>query len=595
MRSWLRAGRLMLGIGWEVGPRLLLGFAGLSVAGSLGPFLFALGLRPLVDGIYRHRSGEVALGAVVCGLSLLVLVAAPSAAMAITPRFRERAIMVMQRRLLRLAAGAPHLDHFERPDYWDRLQLLQRSYAELLMSIGGVLVGPVVLAQLVATAVLLARLQPVLLLLPLIAVPAVLLNRRAERLQRAAEARTAESRRAIAHLFELASDARSGMEIRVYGLRDELLGRHRRLCDDVGRATERALLESVGLSMLGWLVFALAYTGAVLVTLRAAAAGRVTPGDVALTLGLTTALAAAAGGLAAITDQLLRAMAVAGHYAWLAGHASRGAPGADSGPRVEVPARLASGLQLRGMSFAYPGSTRTILEDVDLDLPAGRVVALVGENGAGKTTLVKLLCRMYAPTRGHILLDGIDLERLDLAEYRRRLAAGFQDFMRFELVAREAVGVGDPPRLEDAGAVDRALDRAGAEFAQHLAGGLETQLGPSWEGGVDLSGGEWQKLALARAMMRPDPLLLVFDEPTASLDPQTEQSIFERVAAEARAGIASGRVTLLVSHRFSTVRMADLIVVLDGGRVVGCGSHAELMARGGLYAELYELQSSAYR
>jgi ATP-binding cassette subfamily B protein len=595
VRSWLRAARLMLGIGWEVGAPLLLGFAGLSVAGSLGPFFFALGLRPLVDGIDRRRPDEVVAGAVVCGLALLVLVAAPSAALAITPRFRERSIMVMQRRMLTLAAGAPYLDHFERPDFWDRLQVLQRSYAELLMSIGNVLVGPVVVAQLLATAILLARLQPVLLLLPLIAVPAVLLNRRGERMRREAEARTAEPRRAIAHLFELASGAHSGREIRVYGLRQELVGRHRRLSDDVARASERALLASAGLSLLGWLVFALAYTGAVLLTLRAAAGGSVSPGDVALTLGLTTALAAAAGGLAAITDQLVRAMAVAEHYEWLAGQAGRAGPGAASDPRVEVPRRLVRGLQLRGVSFAYPGGGRTILEDVDLDLPAGGVIALVGENGAGKTTLVKLLSRLYPPSRGRILLDGIDLDRLDLAEYRRRLAAGFQDFMRFELLVREAVGVGDPPRLGDARAVDTALRRAGAEFARRLPGGLETQLGPSWEGGVDLSGGEWQKLALARAMMRPDPLLLVFDEPTASLDPQTEQAIFERVAAEARAGAASGRVTLLVSHRFSTVRMADLIVVLEGGRVAGRGSHAELMAQGGLYAELYELQSAAYR
>ncbi len=326
-----------------------------------------------------------------------------------------------------------------------------------------------------------------------------------------------------------------------------------------------------------------------------AAEGRLTPGDVALTLGLTTALAAAAGGLAAITEQLLRAVTVADHYSWLDDLAARPAAETAPGPRVRVPAHLGQGMRLEGVSFAYPGSERAILEDVDIELPAGRVVALVGENGAGKSTLVKLLSRLYAPSRGRILLDGVDMERFDLAEYRQRIAAGFQDFVRFELLAREAVGVGDPPRLQDAEAVGIALRRAGAEFAQQLTGGLDTQLGPSWEGGVDLSGGEWQKLALARAMMRSDPLLLVFDEPTASLDPQTEQLIFDRVAAEARVGAVSGRVTLLVSHRFSTVRAADLIVVLDSGRVVEHGSHAELMRRDGLYAELYELQSLAYR
>jgi ATP-binding cassette subfamily B protein len=223
------------------------------------------------------------------------------------------------------------------------------------------------------------------------------------------------------------------------------------------------------------------------------------------------------------------------------------------------------------------------------------VVALVGENGAGKTTLVKLLGRMYAPSRGRILLEGVDLQQLDVAEYRRRLAAGFQDFARFELRAREAVGVGDLPRLQDVAAVRRALRKTNAGFAEQLAAGLETQLGRAWEGGVDLSGGEWQKLALARAMMRESPFLVVLDEPTASLDPQTEYALFEQVAADMREGAAAdGRVTLLVSHRFSTVRMADLIVVLDQGRVVEQGRHEELVAAGGLYAELYGLQARAY-
>jgi ATP-binding cassette subfamily B protein len=220
------------------------------------------------------------------------------------------------------------------------------------------------------------------------------------------------------------------------------------------------------------------------------------------------------------------------------------------------------------------------------------VVALVGENGAGKTTLVKLLCRLYRPTRGRILVDGADLARMPADGWRARLAGAFQDFFRFELKARHSVGVGDVPHLDDVPVVEAAVERAGAgDVAGQLPAGLETQLGPTWPAGVELSFGQWQKLALARGFMRERPLVLVLDEPTAALDAETEHALFERYAEAAR----DDQITLLVSHRFSTVRMADLIVVLDGSRVVESGTHDELMSRGGQYAELYGIQAAAYR
>jgi ATP-binding cassette subfamily B protein len=229
---------------------------------------------------------------------------------------------------------------------------------------------------------------------------------------------------------------------------------------------------------------------------------------------------------------------------------------------------------------------------VDLHFAPGSVVALVGENGAGKSTLVKLLCRLYPPTRGRILVDGVPLAELQPEGWRERLAGAFQDFFRFELRARHSVGVGDVPRLDDAPAVVAAVDRAGAsDLVAQLRAGLETQLGPTWPEGVELSFGQWQKLALARGFMRERPLVLVLDEPTASLDAETEHALFERYAAAVR----GDQITLLVSHRFSTVRMADTIVVLDGARVVETGTHEELMSRGGQYAELYGIQAAAYR
>ena len=237
-----------------------------------------------------------------------------------------------------------------------------------------------------------------------------------------------------------------------------------------------------------------------------------------------------------------------------------------------------------------------MLRDVSLELPAGGVVALVGENGAGKTTLVKLLSRFYEPDTGRIAADGIDLRRFQVDEWRPRLSTGFQDFSRFEFVARETVGVGNLPAIEEVPAVEAALGRAGADDVPGtLPAGLETQLGRDWEGGVDLSGGEWQKLALGRAFMRLDPLLVILDEPTAAIDAQTEHALFERIAAEARRDERRGTVTILVSHRFSTVRMADHIVVLDKGRILEQGSHDKLMRNEQLYAELFRLQSRAYR
>jgi ATP-binding cassette subfamily B protein len=277
--------------------------------------------------------------------------------------------------------------------------------------------------------------------------------------------------------------------------------------------------------------------------------------------------------------------------AWLEDYSASLAAEADQ----PAPARLREGIRLQEVSFAYPGTDRRVLEGVDLALPAGTVVALVGENGAGKTTLVKLLCKLYEPGAGRILVDGAPLARMRAEEWRSRLAGAFQDFFRFELRARHSVGVGDVPRMDDEAAVTAAVARAGAEdVIERLPSGLDTQLGPSWPGGVEVSFGQWQKLALARGFMRERPLLLVLDEPTAALDAETEHALFERYAAAARAG-ADGSITLLVSHRFSTVRMADLIVVLDGARVAEVGTHDDLMARRGQYAELYGIQAAAYR
>ena len=267
---------------------------------------------------------------------------------------------------------------------------------------------------------------------------------------------------------------------------------------------------------------------------------------------------------------------------------------------AEIPDRLVDGIRLNHVSFAYPGADRLALDDVTLHLPAGAVVAIVGENGAGKSTLVKLLAKMYEPTSGEILIDGEPLHRMRTEDWRNRLTGAFQDFFRFEFSAQHSVGLGDLPRLDDESAVDEAVARAGArDVVERLPEGLHSQLGPTWPGGQELSFGQWQKLALSRGYMRSDALLIMLDEPTASLDAETEHELFERYAQAAHvdesASSRSGEITILVSHRFSTVRMADLIVVLDGSRLAEVGSHEQLMQRDGPYADLYRIQEAAYQ
>ncbi|MET9020026.1 ABC transporter ATP-binding protein [Actinopolymorpha sp. NPDC004070] len=590
MTGWRHTGRLLLGIGREIGVVVCVLHVLVVATSLLGPLLLAVGLRPLVDGAVSGDPRQLVIGGVLSGVALLLTALAPVGYRWAVIRMRERSQMVVQRRLLTLSASAPGLGHIELPAYRDRLELLKQRSDELADGLTLLAIAPITVVQLVVTGVLLGQVQPFLLVIPLLAIPAVRLARRAERLRDSAELRTAADRRSAQDLFALAATPASGAEVRVHGVGAELVARHAAASRTRHRAVEAAIFRSVGATVAVWLCYAAAFFGAVVLVLRQVAAGEATAGDVAMVLGLAAAVVGAAGALSSQAGSAMRVRTVADHYRWLEREARK-----QDLRTVTPPDRLLDGITLEGVHFAYPGTERPVLTDVSLRLPAGGVVALVGENGAGKSTLVKLLTGMYEPAAGRIAVDGADLTSLDPDALRERVTAGFQDHARFELAVRESVGVGDLSRMVDDHAVRTALNAAGAGFAEHLPAGLDTPLGAGWEGGAELSGGQWQRLALARAAMRLRPLLVVLDEPTAALDPHAEHALFQRVADGSRRGRADGRITLLVSHRFSTVRMADLIVVLSDGHITESGTHAELLTRGGLYADLYNLQAESYR
>jgi ATP-binding cassette subfamily B protein len=443
----------------------------------------------------------------------------------------------------------------------------------------------------VGTTLLLAWIYPPVLLVPVLGVVPWLAGRKAARLQQKSDDDLAEKRRLTGDLFGVATTAASAMELRTYGMTDALTERHSVLSEEVRAGSIRAAVRGGLWEALGWLAYAAGFVGAIVVLVFRAAHGLVSPGQVVMAASLIRRAQTQVSRSTGTADNLAAAMRTARRMVWAERYLS---PSLEPGT-AEVPATLGEGIRFEGVSFAYPGSSEPVLHDVHLLLPAGRTVAIIGENGAGKTTLIKLLTGMYTPTAGRITVDGTDLSTVDIAEWRSRTTAIFQDFMRPQLILREAVGMGDLPRLHDGAALDAALVRAGADkMTADFAKGPEPLLGRYFTGGRELSGGQWQRVGLARGMMRPAPLLTVLDEPTASLDAPTEAALFERFASAAERSSAAGAVTVLVSHRFSTVRMADLIVVVEGGRITETGSHADLMAAGGTYAQLFALQAKAY-
>ncbi|HTB09963.1 MAG TPA: ABC transporter ATP-binding protein [Bryobacteraceae bacterium] len=577
-------------------PRLLPVSFSLSLLSALPDSLLALWMMLLANGVLRHNRNLVMGAGVGLAVSAVATWFLKVTSDRMQRRFRDRVAVALESHVAGLQASVATIAHHERQEYVDRLAMLRdqvfvldHMYMSLFSTCGWIL-------RLAVTVALLMSIHPALALLVAFALPTVFTSTWRPGVERDVQERATPFNRLARHLFNTATTAPPGKEVRVTGIGEQLARQRRETWERWYRPVAGAKWATAAWHTLAWGIFGAGYVGAVVFV---AYGLKASPGQVLLVLAAGARLSAYIGATVGEIG-FLRGFWLDGsrRMAWLEDYAASLMEHADT----PAPERLAEGIRFEHVSFTYPGTEKLVLDDVNLEFKPGSVVAIVGENGAGKSTLVKLLCRMYQPDKGRILIDRVDLARIRADDWRARLAGAFQDFFRFEFHARRTVGVGDVVRLDDEPAVVSAVSRAGAEdVVEHLTSGLDTQLGPTWPKGVEVSFGQWQKLALARGFMRDHPLLIVLDEPTAALDAETENSLFERYAAVARGGkleqegAAEGRITILVSHRFSTVRMADLIVVLDGSRVVEVGSHEELMAQGGQYSELYGIQAAAYR
>jgi ATP-binding cassette subfamily B protein len=480
------------------------------------------------------------------------------------------------------------LHYFEDAQFYDKLQNARReaNYRALQMINTSF--------NLVQNAITLASFAVGLLTFsPLVAlvlfgatIPAFLAQTHFSRLHfRLLTWRAPESRR-MSYLEHLLTVDSTVKEIKLFGLGEPLLQRYQELFwkfykEDTALARRRSLI-----SMLWGVVASISYYGAYAWIVLRTVAGTITIGDMTFYLTLFRQSQGTFQGLFYNLNQLFEAgLFMENLFGFL-----DLTPQMDSGSGRKVPRPIQQGIEFRNVSFRYPDRDDWALRELNLTIRPGEKIALVGANGAGKTTLIKLLTRLYDPTEGQILLDGVDLRDYDLEDLRLSIGVIFQDFVRYQVSARENIGFGQIKDLADEPRILAAAERGGAdEVVERLPQGYDTLLGRWFEKGAELSGGQWQKIALGRAFMR-DSEVLVLDEPTAALDAEREYEIFQRFR-----DLTAGRIALLISHRFSTVRMADRIVVIEGGRLTELGTHAELLELGGTYARLFNLQAEGYR
>jgi len=502
--------------------------------------------------------------------------------------FVRRVQLEAERRLLAQASKVD-LGHFDNSNWHDRLARAKRDVSwrpgDLTWSVLG-LSGNIVTIVLMAS--LLASLHYVLVLLAIVAaVLSLILERRVTAQLYEFFYKETPEEREREYLGDLLVQARTTKEIRAYVLSDYLLGRHQKLSEDLFR--QRALMYRSGtrISFLTGLVTGTALALAYVFVAYQGAAGLIDPGGVVLVIGAFTSVAQTLGNISSTF------VAVDQHTTFLDDYFSFLA----IDPLVPVPARprtlppgAIESIEFDDVTFAYPGGTEPAVAHLSLTIRGGELIALVGENGAGKSTLVKLLLRFYDADRGSVRAGGVDVRDIEPEYLRSRIGVLFQDYATYELSVRENVVMGRPGGAVSEERVLEALRDSRSEWlVKKMPNGLDSKVGRLFEGGHDLSGGEWQRLALARIMYR-DADIWILDEPTSSLDPEAEAAIFAELKDNLR-----GRIGIVISHRFSTVRIADRIAVIEDGRVAELGSHDELLRLGGRYAQLFELQAAGYR
>ena len=587
----LRSLALPLSAAWRLDRTAAL-LAFLEVVGAVLNSLLPLGFGLMVGGVAAHAQGTLVTGAALAVAALGVVPVLTTIGVEARLRLNEMVGHEFDRRVAALMAAVPTLDHLESPAFRDQAQIVRErqgalggAYNSLVNAVRQLSMPLVTLAVAISADVRLLWLVPA-------SVPSLFLGRWLVRWEARAEDEGAEPGRLTQHLVGLSTEPGPASELRVLGARDVVAERLRRAGTAWRSPHVRADVKK-NLAATACGLFYLAAAGVVLTLIaRDAAAGRVPVTAMATSVLVIGQLQGVVSSLRWFFQFMAQVVRTVGRYQALEdGVAAARAVSGTGTP----PARLHEGISLRRLGFTYPDQETPSLAEVDLDLPAGSIVAIVGENGAGKSTLVKLLTGLYQPSAGQVLVDGTDLATLDGTAWRARCAGAFQDHVHLELVARETITTGDLAALDSDDRAHRALrDAAAGDVLTALPGGLDTQLGTSWDDGTELSGGQWQRLAIARGMMRGDPLLLVLDEPTAALDAATEHALFEGYADAARRAGRHGAITVLVTHRFSTVAAADLVVVLADGRVSEVGNHEELMSANGTYAQLYALQARGY-
>ena len=580
---------------WRTSPALTLATACLRLVRAVLPIATLFVGKLIIDEVVRRSrlpepTSDLGRLALLLGAELLLALLADALGRAVALLDQLLSDQFSDETSLRLMQHAATLDlrDFEDSETQDKLDRARRQASGRSGLISLLLGQAQDLVTLAGFAAGIAAYAPwLILLLAAALVPAFIGEVRFNRLAYAINVKRTTDRRELDYLRQTGASMSTAKEVKLFGLHGFLIGRYRELAVAMQRENAafalRRAASGAALAALGTVGYYAAYA---YLAWRAVAGG--------LTVGDLTFLAASflrlrgllAGVLAGLSSLASQALYLQDLFSFLDLRAAVVSP-PDGLP---FPASLASGIEFQDVGFRYPGAPAWAMRHLSFRLEAGQVLALVGENGAGKTTLVKLLTRLYDPDEGRILVDGQDLRAYDLDSVRAGIGVIFQDFVRYDLSASDNIAVGRIGQRADRGKIEQAAASGRAdEVIGRLPAGYDQMVGQRFRGGVELSGGEWQKVALARAYMR-DAAVLILDEPTAALDARAEFEVFQRFKA-----LSSGRTAVLISHRFSSVRMADQILVVADGRVEASGTHADLVAQGGRYAELFELQAAGYR